>query len=63
MKKQFADLSKAEQKKIESGYHRMKPSEFDKLLSQAKAETTSRINRPARSRSKRNKSSDKKQAA
>ena len=35
MKKKFADLSKAEQEKIEAAYHNMDPQEFDDLMSRA----------------------------
>jgi hypothetical protein len=36
MKKKFGKLSKDEQEKIESDYHRMKPKELDQLMTRAK---------------------------
>lgn len=36
MKKQFAELSKAEHEKVELEYHRMKPEDFDEAMAQAK---------------------------
>jgi len=63
MKKQFAALPKADQKRIESAYHRMKPEELDKVMSQAKARGASHVNRSVRSKPRRNKVSDKKRAA
>jgi hypothetical protein len=36
MRKQFAKLSKAQQGKVESEYHRMKPEDFDKAMVRAK---------------------------
>lgn len=35
MKKEFAELSKAEQEKVELEYHQMQPEEFDDLLALA----------------------------
>jgi len=59
MKRQFAKLSKAEQEKVESEYHRMKPEDFDEGMDRAK---TVRPN--ARSKSNRkNKTTEKKRAA
>jgi hypothetical protein len=47
MKKKLAELSKAEQAKIEAAYHNSNPQEFDDLMSHAK------LYRPrAKSRSK-----------
>ena len=48
MKKQFSDLSKAEQEKIEREYHQMNPAEFDDLMSQAKTNTTASIRLPGK---------------
>ena len=39
MKKQFSKLTKLEQEKVELEYHRMKPEEFDELMSRAKSHT------------------------
>lgn len=36
MKKQFAKLSKAEQEKAESEYHRMQPEDFAEAMASAK---------------------------
>jgi len=46
MKKQFGKLSKAEQEKIESEYHQMKPEEFDELMSEAKLHTPDTVRLP-----------------
>lgn len=46
MKKQFSNLSKAEQEKIEQEYHQMNPADFDDLMSQAKITTTTSIHLP-----------------
>ena len=46
MKKQFSDLSKAEQEKIELEYHHKNPAEFDDLMSQTKTYTTASIRLP-----------------
>jgi len=43
MKKQFAKLSRAEQEKIESNYHRMKPEELDGVMSSAKPHSPNMI--------------------
>lgn len=61
MKKQIAQLSKAEREKVEAEYHRMQPGEFDELMSRAKPRRANAINgSAARSRSKRkNKSTEK----
>ncbi len=65
MKKQFGKLSKAEQQKIESEYHRIKPEELNKLMTRATPHKPSAINRSsARSGSKRKtKGAEKKRAA
>jgi predicted DNA binding CopG/RHH family protein len=47
MKKQFGKLSKAEQEKIESKYHQMKPEEFDELMSEAKQHTPDTVRLPS----------------
>ena len=47
MKKQFSDLSKAEQEKIELEYHQMNPAEFDDLMAQTKTYTTASIRLPS----------------
>ena len=44
----YAKLSKAEREKVELKYHRMKPEDFDAVMSRAKRQTPG-----ARSRSKR----------
>lgn len=43
MKRQFAKLSKAEQEKIESDYHGMKPEELDGIMSRAKPRSPNAI--------------------
>lgn len=43
MKRQFAKLSKAGQQKVESDYHRMKPEEFDTVMSRAKPHSPNAI--------------------
>jgi hypothetical protein len=55
----------AEQEKVEADYHRMKPEEFDEMMSRAKPRSASVVNgSAARTRSKRkNKSTEKKRAA
>jgi hypothetical protein len=35
MKRKFAKLSKREQEKVEAEYHRMKPEDFDEIMSSA----------------------------
>ena len=47
MKKRFADLSKAEQEKIEMVYQQMNPDEFDDLMPQAKTSTIASIRLPS----------------
>jgi hypothetical protein len=65
MKKQYATLSKAEREKVETEYHRMKPEDFNELMSQAKPCTANVVPRSeTRSRSKRkSKTTEKKRAA
>ena len=59
MKRQFAKLSKAEQEKVESEYHRMKPADFDEAMARAKT-----VRPDARSKSNRkSKAPEKKRAA
>ena len=43
MKKQFGKLSKSEQEKVESDYHRMKPEEFGKVMSRAESHSPNAI--------------------
>jgi hypothetical protein len=47
MKKKFGKLSKEEQEKRESEYHRMKPEEFDRLMTRARRYTPYAIRLPA----------------
>jgi hypothetical protein len=47
MKKKFGNLSKEEQEKRESEYHRMKPKEFDQLMTRAKRHSPQVIRLPA----------------
>jgi len=59
MKRQFAKLSKAEQEKVESQYHRMKPEDFDQAMARAK-----KVRPDVRSKSNRkSKAAEKKRAA
>ena len=46
MKKRLGDLSKAEQEKIEVGYHHKDAAEFDGPMSQAKTYATASIRLP-----------------
>jgi hypothetical protein len=46
MKKKFGKLSKEEQEKRESEYHRMKPEEFDHLMTRARRYTPHTIRLP-----------------
>ncbi|MDQ2920977.1 MAG: hypothetical protein M3R52_05115 [Acidobacteriota bacterium] len=48
MKKKFAKLSKREQEKVESEYHRMKPEEFDETMSAATRQSPNAIRLPSR---------------
>jgi hypothetical protein len=59
MKKQFAKLSKAEQEKVELEYHRMRPEEFEKAMSQAKRHTLTAVSRSKR----KSKTTEKRRAA
>ena len=47
MKKRFGKLSKEEQEKIESEYHRMKPEQFGALMTRAKHHSPDTIRLPA----------------
>jgi len=47
MKKRFGKLPKAERKKIEARYHRMKPEKLDEVMSRAKQHAPSAIRLPA----------------
>ena len=58
MKKQFAKLSKSEQEKVEKEYQRMRPDEFDHLMSRA----SKHVRATTRQRRK-NKIAEKKRAA
>ena len=48
MKKKFAKLSKREQEKVEAEYHRMKPEDFDEILSTATRQTPNAVRLPSR---------------
>ena len=48
MKKKFAKLSKREQEKVEAEYHRMKPENFDELMSAATRKTPNTVRLPNR---------------
>jgi len=48
MKKQFSNLSKAEQEKIEKKYHQMNPTDFDDLMSDAEISATASIRLPGK---------------
>jgi hypothetical protein len=48
MKKRFADLSKAEQEKVELEYHQMDPAEFDELMSKATIHTPTSVRLPTK---------------
>ena len=48
MKKRFADLSKAEQEKVELEYHLMDPSEFDEQMSKARIHTPTSVRLPTK---------------
>ena len=48
MKKKFAKLSKREQDKVEAEYHRMKPEEFDEMMSAATRQTPNAVRLPNR---------------
>jgi hypothetical protein len=47
MKTRFGKLSKEEQEKREAEYHRMKPEEFDRLMTRARRYTPYAIRLPA----------------
>lgn len=46
MKKQFGKLPKAARENIETQYHRMKPEDFDELMSRAKRHSPGAIRLP-----------------
>lgn len=48
MKKKFAKLSKREQEKVEAEYHRMKPEDFNEIMSTATRHTPNVIRLPIR---------------
>ena len=48
MKKKFAKLSKREQEKVEAEYHRMKPEDFDEVMSTATRRTPNAVRLPSR---------------
>jgi predicted DNA binding CopG/RHH family protein len=48
MKKKFAKLSKREQEKVEAEYHRMKPEDFDEIMSTATRHTPNAVRLPSR---------------
>jgi hypothetical protein len=48
MKKQFSNLSKAEQEKIEKKYHQMNPADFDDLMSEPETAATASIRLPGK---------------
>jgi len=48
MKRKFAKLSKREQEKVEAEYHRMKPENFDELMSAATRKTPNTVRLPNR---------------
>ena len=48
MKKKFAKLSKREQEKTESEYHRMKPEDFDEIMSSVMKKNESPLARQRR---------------
>jgi hypothetical protein len=48
MKKKFSSLSKKDQGKAEAEYHRMKPEDFDDLMSTATQHTPNAVRLPGR---------------
>jgi hypothetical protein len=48
MKKKFAKLSKTERAKVEAEYHRMKPEDFDEMMSAAARHTPNVVRLPNR---------------
>ncbi len=48
MKKKFSKLSKKEREKTESEYHRMKPEDFDEIMSSATRHTPNSVRLPSR---------------
>ena len=47
MKKKFGKLSKREQEKVEAEYHRMKPEDFDEVMSTAARHTPNAVRLPS----------------
>ena len=48
MKKKFAKLSKTEQEKVVAEYHRMKPQDFDEIISSATRHSPNAVRLPNR---------------
>ncbi|MGZ8844826.1 MAG: hypothetical protein ACXW18_14265 [Pyrinomonadaceae bacterium] len=48
MKKKFTKLSKAEQEKAEADYHRMKPQDFDEMMSSSTRQSPNAVRLPSR---------------
>ena len=48
MKKRFAKLSKTDQEEVEAEYHRMKPQDFDEMMSSATRHSPNAVRLPNR---------------
>ena len=48
MKKTFGKLTKREQEKVEAEYHRMKPDDFDEIMSTATRQSPNAVRLPNR---------------
>ncbi len=48
MRKKFSALSKREQGRVEAAYHRMKPEDFDEIMSSATRHTPNAVRLPSR---------------
>lgn len=48
MRKKFAKLSKTEQARVEAEYHRMKPQDFDEIMSSATRHSPNAVRLPNR---------------
>ncbi len=48
MKKKFGRLTKREQEKVEAEYHRMKPEDFDEIMSPATRQSPNAVRLPNR---------------
>ena len=48
MKKKFGKLTKREQEKVEAEYHRMKPDDFDEMMSTATRQSPNTVRLPNR---------------